>query len=676
VKLARIFAVCAVLACTLPATRSSAATTTTTPGDPSEGPAGVSLASQSAWVPLAGTFTMFLHLDDPDLASRAGAAISVTVHESASTRSAFDAAIANDDLGGVVYQPDPLPVESLLRNAKGDVAVVFGLAGSGVRPTIGVSRPGVYPVEVALTNTGRPARSFVTWLITADTSGGRAIETRLLVSWILPVMANPTFYPDGSPDPAVVAQFEPKGRLDRISTVLARARGVPLSLVVGPETVESWERLAARDDALAPGLARVRATSRDAGTEILPGAYVPIDDTALEAAGLGDRLPEEFVKGGNVVRSVLGTPTSTRTQGAFVDPVDDAAIDRLRQMLVDQVAVRDTSLVPVAHPFTPAQTFTLQTAGGTSRAVATAPFIEQLLESQDSSALKAARVLASLSEVAYETPGVARGLAVAETNAWTPDVTAMTTIMRALRNNPLLAPATLDRLITDVPLEEAQDAPRVRQLLPHTPAPTPVDPADFDRASSELAAYAGVVGADDPTVSDGTQALAVALATTITPDRAAAELSKVDGIVSSFTHGIATDAKRVTLTARHAKIPLSFQNNIKPGRTVKVRVHLDSAKLTFPDGADQIITLPPGSTTKRIPVVARASGTFPMTITLTSEDGRLAIGSPVRVTVRSAVFGGLAVGLTIAALLFLAAWWFNHVRRTRKARRAAATADA
>ena len=422
------------------------------------------------------------------------------------------------------------------------------------------------------------------------------------------------------------------------------------------------------------GLTRIRATSRDSRTEILPAAYVPIDDTALEAAGLGDRLPEEFVKGGNVVQSVLGTPTSTRTQDAFVDPVDDAAIDRLRQMLVDQVAVRDTSLVPFPHPFTPAQTFTLATVGGTSRAVATAPFVEQLLDGQDPPALKAHASWRHYPRSLTRRPPLRAVSSLAEHNSWTPDVAAMTTIMRALRGNPLLAPATLDRLITDVPLEEVLDVPVVRRLLPHTPPPTPVDPAEFDRVSNELAAYSVVVGTDDPSVIVGQQALSVALSTAITAERAQAELTKVDDIVESFTHGIVTDAKRITLTARNANIPLSFQNHIKPARTVKVRVHLDSAKLTFPRGADQLVTLPPGSTTIRIPVAARASGTFPMTITLTSEDGRLAIGSPVRVTVRSAVFGGLAVGLTVAALLFLAAWWFNHVRRTRKARRGATPA--
>ena len=57
-----------------------------------------------------------------------------------------------------------------------------------------------------------------------------------------------------------------------------------------------------------------------------------------------------------------------------------------------------------------------------------------------------------------------------------------------------------------------------------------------------------------------------------------------------------------------------------------------------------------------------------MTISLTSEDQRFVFGTPVRITVRSAVFGGFAVALTIAAFVFLACWWGNHFRKTRAAR--------
>ena len=112
-------------------------------------------------------------------------------------------------------------------------------------------------------------------------------------------------------------------------------------------------------------------------------------------------------------------------------------------------------------------------------------------------------------------------------------------------------------------------------------------------------------------------------------------------------------------------MPLSFENNLKPPRDVTVRVHLESAKLLFPKGADQSVTLKPGSNTIRFTVEARASGTFPMKISVTSPNGRLQFGAPVLVTVRSAVFGGWAVGVTVVALLFLAGWWANHFRRTR-----------
>jgi hypothetical protein len=105
-----------------------------------------------------------------------------------------------------------------------------------------------------------------------------------------------------------------------------------------------------------------------------------------------------------------------------------------------------------------------------------------------------------------------------------------------------------------------------------------------------------------------------------------------------------------------------------------VRVHLDSPKLIFPDGPDIVLPLPLGHSTKAIRVEARASGTFTMTVTLESADGSLELGPPIRVTIRSAAFNGIGIGLTIGALLFLAGWWGNHFRRTRRARRRASPA--
>ena len=44
-------------------------------------------------------------------------------------------------------------------------------------------------------------------------------------------------------------------------------------------------------------------------------------------------------------------------------------------------------------------------------------------------------------------------------------------------------------------------------------------------------------------------------------------------------------------------------------------------------------------------------------------------------TIRSAVFSGIGIALTLGALLFLAGWWGNHFWRTRRARRSAPRPD-
>ena len=563
-------------------------------------------------------------------------------------------------------------MSSLAPDANHNVSVTFGLPGSDVQPTIRITRPGVYPVEVQLVNTGVASGSFVTWLVTVDTRSN-PIDKKLSVAFVWQPVADPITLPDGSDDPKVVAQLKPGGRLDKIANLLAHTEGFRFSLGIGPETAEAWKRLGRHDRRMAFSFKVVRQVANRSTTEVLPSTYVPIDAAVLDAAGLGAHLRRNT----RPERRRCGrpsAPTSGSVQSAFVDPAPttDAVVNGLRGMLIDRVAVRDEALIPVTHPFTPAEAFVLDTTGGESRAVATAPFVEDLFNGHDPSALRAERVIAALAEVAYESPSKARGVVIAPPARWTPDLTTMKTVVEAVRTLPLVQSATLDDLFARISNEQELGTDVQRRLVPATPADAPVDPDEYEATARELAAYRAVVGTDDPVVVRGEAALLTALSTSITPERAHAELAQIDQAVHAFSNGIRADEKRITLTSRRAEVPLSFENTLKPARDVNVRVHLESAKLFFPNGADQSVVLKPGSNTIRFNVEARASGTFPMTITVTSPDGRLPFGAPVRVTVRSAVFGGWAVGLTVAALVFLAGWWANHLRRTRRSRRIAA----
>ncbi|MDQ1382735.1 MAG: hypothetical protein QOG65_114 [Actinomycetota bacterium] len=647
-------------------------TTTTVPGEKPV-PVGLTLLSQSPWVPLRQTFTMRLHIDEPALAARPGAAIAVRIDQSKDSRSGFDAVIDKGDPGATLYVPNQISVASLQPDRQGNVSITFGLSNSGVQPTIGINHTGVYPVEVQLVNTGVASASFVTWLVVVDSRAERPIEKKLSVAFVLPAVADPIKLPDGTDDPKVVAEMRSGGRLDQISQLLARAKDLRISVVLGPETAEAWKRLGQRYPAAKASFARVRAAALRSNTEVLPTPYVPIDAASLEASGLGRYLTTQYDEGQSALRAALGRTPSRAAQSAFIDPAptSDAVVNELRQRLVDRVGVREQALIPVEHPFTPAEAFVLDTTGGDSRGVATAPFVEKLFNGRDSSALRAERVIAALAEIAYETPSIARGIVIAPPQRWRPDLKTMNTVIDALRTLPLVQTVTLDEMFATISDEQALGASVQRRLVPAVAAPTPVSPLEYTNTENELLAYSDVVGAKDPVVVNGRSALLTALSTSISPERAHRELAKIDAAVRAFTSGVTADEKRITLTSRRADVPLSFENNLKPARDVAIRVHLDSPKLAFPKGADQIRTLKPGNNTIRFTVEARASGTFPMTISVTSPNGQLAFGAPVRVSVRSAVFGGWAVGVTIAAVVFLAGWWLNHFRRTRRNRRIA-----
>ncbi len=313
--------------------------------------------------------------------------------------------------------------------------------------------------------------------------------------------------------------------------------------------------------------------------------------------------------------------------------------------------------------------FALSASNGTMPAAATSPQYEDLLTSDASPALRAQRLLAALSVLTFEQDNAA-GVVLATPARWTPDLPTERTLLEGLRGNPYIRPVTLDQLFTSVPAATRDDNPVVRNLAPHEPAPFPVSAAAYSTAQEEQAALQSTVGANDPDIAVGAQGLRLALSTDNTPAQANADLAVISDALAAVQNGVSTTGRRVTVTARRADIPLSFLN--QTGKPVTVRVHLASEKLLFPDGADKVLDLPEGTTTQRFAVEARTSGTFTMTVSLATGDGVVPLGEPERVSVRSAVFSGAGAALTVGALLFLALWWANHFRRTRRARRAVA----
>ena len=400
---------------------------------------------------------------------------------------------------------------------------------------------------------------------------------------------------------------------------------------------------------------------------------MPISGPTIEAEGLGSHLPEEGVAGSEAIHDATGQIPDPRT--AFVDPVDAPTIEQLTQMQASRFVVRDSALAPIPQPLTPAQPFELTTGSAApTPAAASDTALESLIGRPGPPALREQRLIAALAEIAYEAPSQPRGVVLAPPDNWSPDVATMTLLLHDLARDPLVEPATLDMLFTEVPAAQTDGAPLRRQLAPiPTPAPLPLRASDYDAAVHDLAAYQSMVGPKDPSIAAARHSFLLALSTANTRAGALAYLGTIKANLKALTSGITTTAKTLTLTARRADLPLSFQNNT--GRAgILVRVHLDSQKLIFPKGGDFLLKLPIGhyaAKRNEFPVEARASGTFVMTIRLKSPDDSVSLGPPIRVTIRSAVFSGIGIALTLAALLFLAGWWGQHFFRTRRVRRRA-----
>ena len=123
----------------------------------------------------------------------------------------------------------------------------------------------------------------------------------------------------------------------------------------------------------------------------------------------------------------------------------------------------------------------------------------------------------------------------------------------------------------------------------------------------------------------------------------------------------------VRLAGRRGQLPLTFVNT--GDYPLRVQVDFISDKVTFVGLPNQRTTLQiaPGAETHEFEVEARAAGTFPLEIAMSSPDGSLPLGSS-RLTVRSLGAGNLGLMLAAAALVALGGWWILWVRSSHRQR--------
>ena len=665
--------VAAIVLGALPAGAGVQPPSTTTPASPDS--VRLVLTFQPAWVSVGGNLPLRLQVRGQG-ASTPGLTVSATAHEAVGSRSAFESALAGRDLGSVLGQTE-LPLDAFPAGEDGSRTLTFPLQADDAPrdPTrLQLLRTGVYPVEVELRQPdGTRLAGFVTPVVAVApaANGGPAIGQRLDVSWVVPMVAPPAYQADGKPDPDIVSELRPDGRLGRDALAFASA-GVPLTLAPGPETLEAWTQLA-NDD---PGLTSTLNATRDTlgRSQVLSGPYVPIDVRSLVGGGLSPEVGSQLVQGTERLSALLGTRVDPRTE--IARPVNDASLARMRDAGVDRLILDGADLAPRDDQFTPAQPFVVRSQQGTATAVGSDTGLQRLLDGDDPPALRAQRFLAGLSVVALEQPNVTRGVVVLEPDDWDASSALLESTLAGLAaGHPLLNPTTVDDLVATVPPATRGNAPLERQLASPSPSPVPPPPVterEYTDAQNELASFNAFVPPPNPVADPGNRSLLVSLSSAWTGTagraRARAELGKIHLDVQQFVNRLRVPAvnSTITLTAEKGEIPVTFLN--ETGQPLRVRVHLQSDRLQFPDGNERTLDLPPRSTTVRFSVQAQNSGTFPLTLKVTSPDGSLPI-QQTEVQVRTTFFvSNVGLILTVGAGLFLAGWWAHDIRRRRQRR--------
>lgn len=620
------------------------------------------LVAQSPGVEPGGTFALVLRPDG----APPGAQLRVAVRDRVRSRTELAATNDGARLRSTLHT-ETLPLAGVAPDANGDRRLVVDLGPTApAGPAVRIA--GVYPVEVeVLDASGRRLDRLLTHLVLRPAPGEGAPP--LDVALVARVGAMPAD-PDAPPlDARALASR--RAVLDALLAV----PDVVATLAVSPDTLV--ELAAAVDEGSAALLDVLRAVASARPVLALP--YVRTSPDALSDAGLATELAHQLDRGAAALQDVLGVGPSERTWLATPDLGAEGlqllhALGSPRVVVApDQVQRLTDGVLSPARPFLVTAPLVRDRDADEDdderepvalEALATDAHLDELLHGSGEPALVASRALADLAMLWFEQPSTPRAVVV-PVDAAVHGSTARA-VLEGLRASTMFRTVPLDDAFDRAdPLRGSDGEVLRRTLEPEDPVRigTSVAAAVMDLRSLR-GSVEGMVGAGAPVLGELDHHLLRATAVGLSGRGRDREVDAARAVVDALAAAVeAPDQASITLTAREGTVPLTLRNTT--GSPIEVQVRLRSPKLELPGGDTFALTLTDATSRLDIAVRARASGSFPVEIEVTSPDGRLRLAS-TRYSVRSTAVSGVGVVLSAGAGLFLIIWWARHWRESRR----------
>ncbi len=621
----------------------------------------MTFVAQTPWVSTGGDFLMRVHVDRPTGASNLEFA--TTIFPAVATRSEFGETLADRMSDTALVALQPVPLAELRPDANGDVVLSVPIRNPALpRDPARVLLPprdGVYPVRVEMRDrlAGSVVDKFVTHLLHTPELHA---TPKLGFSLVLPVHAPPGLQPSGEralPDADV---------LSALTQGVDAVRATPFTLAPTPETVAS---LAASADPRAKALlASLRSSAAE--RPMLNSTYVPTNLATLMGAGLDGEVASQLGRGAATLIDTLGARLDSRTW-LPEEALDPRLIDTLAGRGFDRMLTAEPLLSGIPdQKLTLTRPFVLLGRQTRVQAVATDGGLAAHFDLAINQSLAAYQLLADLAVVYLDRPGddERRGVAAVAPRDWRPSRQFLDVLITGLALSPIVEPVALDTLFSTVPTaRDDAGANLVRRPATAGSGNLSEVAADIGDTRRNLDSLGSVLGSGNPTSAVIEEPLLVAESSDLKARRQRdAYVASADRQIQGQLDQIEMpEGRTFTLTARTGEIPITFKNNT--GKPVRVVVKVESDKLDFPAGTSVDLELNRLNTTQRFPVVARASGAFPIRITLESPDGHLVVGR-ARITVRSTAASGASLIVAMGAATFLAVWWGRNAMKGRRAR--------